>query len=119
MRALTMLNERGDTTISWTPDRDDEMEALIEKKMQEGVTFFIIADRGLRWPLKEAGDAKHHRHLAIPDEDFRKFVEAGQAAGTSDAVPTPSEPVKSVRKAKTAKEVATGHSVGVRQRRGG
>ena len=45
-RSLTMLNEAGDTTISWTPDRDEEMEQIIKKKMDEGVTFFVVDRRG-------------------------------------------------------------------------
>jgi len=115
MRGLTMLNERGDTTIAWTSDRDAEMEALIEKKMKAGITFFIIEDRGLRSPLKQSTDARKHRALAIPDEDFAKFVEDG----AGEAVPTPAEPVKVKRKAKTAKEVATSQSVGVKPMQGG
>jgi hypothetical protein len=115
MRALTMLNENGDVTIAWTSDRDDEVEAIIEKRMKEGCAFFIIEERGLRQPLRDASDARKHRILAIPDEDFARFV----GDGHGDAIQTPSEPVKTVRKAKTAKEVASSQSVGVKPLRGG
>lgn len=116
MGALTMLNEAGDTTISWTEDRDDEMQAIIEKKMAEGVTFFIIEPRfGARTKLADAGDARQHRALAIPDDDLRKFVEAG----SGEAVATPMAPVRKTRTSRNAKEVAASESVGVRQRRGG
>jgi hypothetical protein len=115
MRALTMLNEAGDTTISWTEDRDDEVEAIIQKRMDEGCAFFIIEDRGLRRPLRDAADARAHRVLAIPDADFAKFV----GEGRGEAIPTPPEKVKTVRKAKTAKEVAGAQSVGVKPMRGG
>lgn len=119
MRALTMLNESGDTTIVWTPDRDDEMESIIEKKMAQGCTFFLIDSRfGTRQKLTNAGDASKHRMLAIPDEDMRMFVGGGEA-GSAAAVPTPTAKVKAVRKAKTAKEVATSESVGVKPSRGG
>lgn len=37
-RSLTMLNQRGDTTISWPPEHDDEMERIIAAKMAAGVT---------------------------------------------------------------------------------
>ena len=66
-RALTILNETGDTTIVWTDDRDAEMEAIIAKKMAEGITFFIIVPRfyGLLPPKKtkltDAADASKHR----------------------------------------------------------
>jgi hypothetical protein len=122
-RALTMLNESGDTTISWRPENDDKMLEIIERKMAAGVIFYIIAKRtpGQRGrvaspkPLKNAADAMKHRALAIKDADFSKFV----LDGFGDAVPTPSEPAQTVKRAKTPREVATGHSVGVQPRRGG
>ena len=36
IRSLTMLNEAGDTTISWSEDLDDRMEEIIQKKMDQG-----------------------------------------------------------------------------------
>ena len=119
MRALTMLNEAGDTTISWTEDLDDQMEAIIKKKMDEGVTFFIIDPRGARMPLEMAVQANRFRALAIPDEDLRKFVEAGAETGAAVAIPTTKEPAKNSRISRNAKEVAKSTSVGVKQRRGG
>lgn len=120
-RALTMLNERGDTTIVWTEDRDAEMEAIIAKKMKEGVTFFIIEPRfmGLLAPkktsLKDAAEARKHRALAIPDEDFAAFV----ASGGGDTAPTPDGSVAKSRVSRDASEVAQSESVGVRPRKGG
>lgn len=116
-RMLTMLNEAGDTTVSWTPDRDEEMEKVIEKKMSEGITFFII-DRehdGARMKLEAVEDAKKYRALAIPDEDLARFVSSG--AGTTIA--TPEAPISRSRVSRSAKEVASSQSVGVKQRRGG
>jgi len=115
IRSLTMLNENGDTTISWSSDRDDEVEAIIAKRMAEGCVFFVIEERGLRQPLRDASDARKHRVLAIPDADFAKFV----GEGHGEAIPTPAGKVKTVRKAKAAKEVAKSQSVGVRPMRGG
>ena len=120
-RLLTMLNEAGDTTVSWTEDRDSEMEAIIEKKMKEGVTFFVV-ERGRgqtltkRGPkLEDAADARKQRALVIPDEDLAKFV----GSGAGEAVKSPGSPIKKSRISRDAKEVAKGESVGVRQRRGG
>lgn len=131
IRALTMLNEQGDTTIVWTPDRDEEMEAIIQKKMDEGCIFYVIEPRfGTRERLADARDANRNRMLAIRDEDFARFV--GASAPTSAAsvsenetpptaagVDTPAAPVKAVRRARTAREVAHGESVGMKPRRGG
>lgn len=126
LRAITMLNATGDTTIVWTPDRDDEMEAIIEQKMAAGCAFYLIEPRfGTRERLRDAREASRHRILAIPDEDFAKFVGAGQtgadgqAEPTAAAVKTPEKPARAVRRAKTAKDVAAGESIGVSPRRGG
>ena len=123
MRTLTILNERGDTSITWAPEQDDDMERIIAAKMAAGVTFFTIAERkpGQKGrlakpkPIKDAAEARKHRALSIPDADFSKFV----LEGKGEAVATPSEPAQIVGKAKTAREVASGHSVGVKPRRGG
>lgn len=120
-RSLTLLNECGDTTISWTEDRDDEMEAIIQKKMDEGITFFVVK-RGRGQNLTERGpklgnatEARKQRALVIPDEDLTKFVGSGAASVTRP----PESPIESACISRDAKEVAKGQSVGVKQRRGG
>lgn len=119
MGALTMLNECGDTTIAWTPDRDHEMEQIIQKKMDEGVMFYVIDPRmGTRARLTEAGEANRHRLLAIPDEDMIKFVSSG-TPGTAAAVATPEKPARNPRRTKNAKEAAKSETVAVRPRAGG
>jgi hypothetical protein len=118
-RSLTILNEMGDTTITWPADHDDEMEKLIERKLAAGVTFYLIPKRKGAKPTKkltDAAKAREHRALSIPDADFSKFVLEGK--GDAIQVPPP-ETVTAGRRAKTAKEVATGHSIGVQPRRGG
>ena len=90
--------------------------AAIEKKMAEGVTFFIIErEHGSRQKLESVIDAFKHRALAIPDDDLRKFVESGAAI----AEPTPIEPIKNSRVSRNPKEVAKSKSIGVKARRGG
>lgn len=123
-RSLTILNEMGDTTISWAPEQDDEMQAIIERKMAAGVTFYIVPQRkpgqrgALRKPTKltDPAKAREHRALSIPDADFSKFVLEGK--GEAIQVPAP-EKVTAAKRAKSAKEVASGHSIGVQPRRGG
>lgn len=120
-RALTMLNESGDTTLIWTEEQDDVMTDIIAKKMKEGVTFFTIEPRffGLlpskKTPLENAQDARQHRALAIKDEDFAKFVESGGG----EAVKTPAAAVSGATIERDPKKVARTQSVGVRQMKGG
>ena len=121
IRSVTLLNESGDQTILWQEEQDDEMERIIQKKMDQGVTFYIVEPRAWgflppkKTTLKNVADALKHRALAIKDSDFAAFV----GEGKGDAVPTPAAPVKTVRRGKTAKEVAQSESVGVKPRRGG
>lgn len=53
--------------------------------------------------------------LAIPDEDFAKFV----GSGSGEAVASPQTPIVVKGKAKTAKQAAAAELVGVKPRRGG
>lgn len=121
VRALTILNQQGDQSIVWTEDRDEEMERIIQKKMDEGMTFFIVEPRffGLLSPkkteLENAADAKKFRALSIKDEDFAAFCGVDGA----DVVKTPGTKARSVRKVKDPKEAAKGQSVGIQPRQGG
>lgn len=121
VHATTIMGEQGDVTIVWTEDEDDAMEAIIAEKMAEGTVFFVIEPRffGLlpakKTELKDAAEARKHRALAVKDGKFADFV----LSGRGDAVKTPDAPVRSVRKAKSAKEAASSETVGVRPMRGG
>lgn len=116
LRAVTIFNGHGDVTIAWTPDRDEAMEAIIAQKMAEGIVFFIIEPRaGLRSRLADPAKALEQRALAIGDDDFAKFVTAGDGA----LVPTPDAPAKRARVSRKPAEVAEAHSVAVKPARGG
>jgi hypothetical protein len=120
-RAMTLLDETGDITLVWDEANDADMESLIQRRMDAGVTFFIVTPRfgGVvapeLTPLKKAADARKYRALSIPDEEVAKFVEDGKA----EVVPTPAGRVKGSRVSRSAKEVAAAESIGVRPRRGG
>lgn len=120
-RGLTVYNEFGDQTIVWTADRDDAMEEIIKKKMKEGIQFFIIEKRedGLppgRAPLTDAKEARKHRAVSIPDEDFMKFVESGHG----DVVKSARGRVTKSRLSRDPKEVAkSGDVIGTKHRKSG
>jgi hypothetical protein len=121
MRSLTLLNEMGDTSLTWPPENDAFMEELIARKMAAGVTFYLVHKK-TKQPLKSgkklenAADARKHRALSIPDADFSKFVLEGK--GEAVTIPAAAA-IDTVKRATSAKEVAEGHSVGVKPRRGG
>lgn len=122
-----MLNSAGHMTIIWTPDSDAAMEEIIEKKISEGVTFYLLEPvAGGMAPPRETEltlpvDARHARALAVHDEDLAKFVGSGLGtASLAPYVPPPPAAAKPTKRAKTAKEVATAPAaVGVKPRRGG
>lgn len=123
-RSLTLFDRSGDTTIAWDEERDAEIRAVIEKKMAEGVRFFIVKPRlgGLVKPKKEEiTDVKQieNNAVSIADEDFIKLM----SANSTGIVPVDSKKetteIEVVRAAKTATEVSTNHSIGVRPLAGG
>jgi hypothetical protein len=121
MRALTMLNQHGDVTVVWEPEQDEQMRAIIQKKMDEGCSFYIIEPRlgGLQPPTKSRLNnfdaALKQRALAISDADLLEFV----GMGSGEVIKTPKTKAKTVRRAKKAAEVASSESIGVKPRVGG
>ncbi len=119
-RSTSMLNESGDLTFVWTEDDDDKVIPVIQKKMEQGVVFFVVEPRGFgflpprKTTLHKASDATKKRAISVSDEDFSALLNAG----TGDLA-KPAGPVKTVRRAKTAKEAGTAHTVGVQQAKGG
>jgi hypothetical protein len=132
MGSTTILNEMGDTTIAWTEDADPFFQALIEKKMAEGVSFFIIerdedgSATGSQVKVSEKNTITERRVIirdedrpkvfgTIPDADIRKAVEEGRATPTK----TPRGKVTGSRRTKDPKEAAGASTVAVRPRAGG
>lgn len=120
-RALTMLNELGDTTLAWDESADAEMLEVIRRKMAEGITFFLIEPRleGLasptKTPLSEPEEALKHRAVSIRDEDLARFVSTGKVR----AIRTPRKPAVMVKIADTAEEAVRGETVATRRHSGG
>jgi hypothetical protein len=125
-RSLRMANSAGHLTVIWTPDSDTAMEEIIQRKMDAGVTFYLLEPvaGGLAPPretlLKKAADARHLRALAVHDADLAKFVGDGLGTVTMTAEMPETETKKPARRAKAAKEVAAAPAaVGMKQRKGG
>lgn len=119
--SLILLNENGDTTISWDETNDDKMIALIEKKIKEGMTFFIVEPRIMgMFPMKKklvsADDSLKQRMVIVTDADFNDIL----LNGTADAYKREdNSPITVTGVLKTAKEAVNKHLVGVTQRVGG
>lgn len=42
MASMTLLNGTGDVTITWSEENEEKMRSLIERKLKEGYSFFVI-----------------------------------------------------------------------------
>lgn len=121
MRELRLLDRNGDVVISWTEEHDDAIEKIIEKKMAQGMSFFVLEPKagGLlpptRTKLENSADARKYRALAIDDPDFSDFIAAGKGTvEVHDPVP-----IKTSRRAKTAKEVVGSSAIGLKAKQSG
>jgi len=119
-RHIVLMNEMGDIEIAWDKEHDEAMRAVIEKKMQEGVRFFIIKPilhssfhrRTRLTNLKELKEQK----VKIEDDSLEQLFAAGKIELTRVA----SDAYDSGPVASTAQEVIAARSaVGVRPLKGG
>lgn len=119
MRSMTLLNVTGDVTITWDEENDEAMRAVIEKKMAEGVTFFLIRPRlGGLWDSKTKitrVDELNGHKVAIADDDVERLFRAGTVGVTRVS----DKSYEVVGRATDAKQVANGNTVAVRRMAGG
>lgn len=120
MRNLVLLNESGDSVLSWTPDMDEEVKEIIQKKMNEGVTFFIVESKffGLLKTKKKINNVREleGRSVSIRDEDFATVVLDGKVNVNKRQE---SGEMKVLTIAQTASEVIQNDCVAVKPMRGG
>lgn len=119
-RSMTLLNDMGDIEVTWDSQNDDAMRELIEKKMKEGVRFFILKPfpGGFlfrKTAMKTMADLTENR-VKVGDKDVEKLFEAGKVQVVrSDTGAT----LETVGVAKTAAEAATKRTVGIKPLQGG
>lgn len=74
-----MLDQSGDITFAWEPANDEAVAAMIQKKMDQGVRFFIIKPyEGTAIEITKIEDIVG-RELHVHDEDFGKLLTDGNA----------------------------------------
>lgn len=115
-RSMTLLNEMGDLTITWDSDKDDEMAKIIQKKLDQGIRFFVIQPFNKKHvEVKTLADITG-RTITVPDEDVEKLFTDGKVGIIQRVVGTV---VDTIHAATSVKEIATNHTVGVKQLSGG
>jgi hypothetical protein len=121
IRAFTLLNNSGDSTITWEKENDEVMRDLIEKKMKQGVSFFIIPPKVLGFiprpksRVEDVNEAMRHRSVSVKDEDFAEIIAAG-LAGITDR---PEIDTERAEQCHDAAVIARSQSIGVQAMRGG
>jgi len=115
-RSLTLLNEMGDLSLTWEADKDDEMAAIIQKKLDQGVRFFLIEPFTKKQiEVKRLEDIKG-RQINVPDEDIEKLFTEGKIGIIKRITGSIMETIGT---SSNAKEIASSHSIATRQFRGG
>ena len=118
--AIFMLFGHGDLKIEWEESNHDAVAAMIQAKMDAGVSFYILDPRSKakKPPLVQIENISQAtgRNVYIRDPDIAKLVEAGLAniasfAGVGE--------MKTAGKAKTADEAAKTDTIAVRPAQGG
>ncbi len=116
-RSMALMNEMGDLTITWEADKDDEMATIIQKKLDQGIRFFIIEpfNKSQMTQVRKLEDIKG-RQITVPDDDIEKLFTEGKVGIFKRVTGTV---MNTITTSTSAKEIAASHSVGVTQLRGG
>lgn len=128
--SITLLNAKGDLTLTWDKDNEEEILKVIERMMSVGYSFCLLKPRFLgifgsdRVPaysideVRAAGlvvcpDALTQRlSIDLPDADLAEIIRSGLANVIYDNKVGRAESYGSAR---TAKEVLKANSVAVRR----
>lgn len=131
--AITWLNMTGDVTITWDKHNEAAILALIEAKMADGFSFFIVKPRffGLLGTKKVSVSSiaeirKAGKVVATDDSIAASVLKLDDAAvesvvkkGHATLLKGTSVPKETVRRAKTAAEVLQHQTVAIRPIVGG
>lgn len=130
---ITWLNMSGDVTITWTPENEAHIKDLVERKMKEGYSFFVLKPRCLallgkkKVKLTDATLLDGAVGVVVPDNVVESFVnqmgdhDVGTAvkSGKARLAKAPSGQNETLHRARSADEVVRSQSVAVRPIVGG
>lgn len=135
--SITFLNMTGDVTITWDETNKEAILALVQEKMNQGFTFFLIKPRKLlpgskRVKAKSIDDVAKAGSVTIEDNDVERIVKALRLHDTEVEEVVSSgkaqltliqggrtESYDTVQRARTASEVVQHQTVAVRRVVGG
>ena len=118
VRGLTLACGMGDLEISWDPENDAQVREVIERKMGQGVRFFILKPLigDYLWTRRKLTDIGELRtnSVKIKDEDIKALFTGGtvsllRSSGTVDTTGI----------ARTAQQAVANRTIGVPMLTGG
>lgn len=120
MGSCRILDKSGDITVAWTEDQDEAVAAVIQKKMDQGIRFFIVKPfSGDQIQITKITDVVG-REVRIHDEDFGKLLADGKVGIFSRAAAAASSMARAAAHVVTdAREASRSHTMAVRQFAGG
>jgi hypothetical protein len=120
MGSCRMLDKSGDITFAWESDNDEAVAVMIQKKMDQGVRFFIVQPfAGSEVEITRIEDIVG-RELRVHDEDFAKLLTEGKAGILSRAGTAIKDGAMNlVRRVTDAREAAAADTLAMRQPAGG
>lgn len=116
MGSMSLLNEMGDLTVSWDSEKDEEMQKIIEKKMAEGIRFFIVKPFTKDQIEVKTIEDISSREIVLKDEDIERLFTEGKVGIFKRVKQTTLEGVKRV---KNAVEASKNNTIGLKQFQGG
>lgn len=120
-RGITFLNDSGDLEITWDEQQDAQMIEMIQKKMKEGVAFFIIEPRLggiIKKKVKITKTAQlGNRSVKVSDKDVQKLFNSGVAQPAR--LSTKNHDTNNATHSRDAAKIASSRSIAVRPMQGG
>jgi hypothetical protein len=116
MGIMIPLNNSGHLSVSWTDNQDPKLLEMIQKKIEEGYSFFIEED-DVEVLIKSATDIGERRRVILHDDDLEKLF----ASGVIELLPAPEQVdiSKPMSKSTDPKRIARSKSVVTRGKGGG
>lgn len=131
--AITWLNQSGDVTITWDKENEEAMLQMIEAKMKDGYSFFIIKPRmlgifGVKPVLAKSIKQIRKAGSVVADDSvftgarpklYDAEVEQAVQSGKAKMAKPTTQAKETVRRATSAAEVVRNQSVAIRPIVGG
>ena len=131
--SITWLNMSGDVTLTWDESNREQILALVNRKMKEGYSFFVLTPRFIsvlgnkKSKLTNASQLDNAVGVVVPDSQVAAIVkhlgdpdlETAVQKGTAHLHSAPKSNLNTTRRATSAEEVVSNQSVAVRAIVGG